>query len=155
MMAADSLHVAVHLIVLSGVLFRLLSPCRRTCSARAFVLYFSLSPAQPSNVQVSCLEHGRPEAIAAFAEALAAGAAMPPGRSGWEREPGVQGEANAEGKIEGRGTMVRAKPVCTWVSGGTRLRAVSCRLQLQCLAGIGNTVCCIHSGAIGLAGAAS
>ena len=35
MMAADSLHVSVHLIVLSGVSFRLLLPCRRACSASA------------------------------------------------------------------------------------------------------------------------
>ena len=33
MMAADSLHVAVHLIVPSGVSFCCLSPCRRACSA--------------------------------------------------------------------------------------------------------------------------
>ena len=35
MMAADSLHVAVHLIVPSDVPLRWLSACRRACSASA------------------------------------------------------------------------------------------------------------------------
>ncbi len=85
MMAADSLHVAVHLVVPSGVSFRLLLLCRRACSAGAFASHFALPPAQPSTVQASCLEHGRPAAIAVFAGALAAGAALPPGRSCRER----------------------------------------------------------------------
>jgi len=58
-MAADSLHVAVHFIVLSGVSFRLLSPRRRACSAGAnpahWAPHFALPPAQPSYVQASCL----------------------------------------------------------------------------------------------------
>ncbi|POR10010.1 hypothetical protein BV908_12240 [Diaphorobacter sp. LR2014-1] len=151
MIAADSLHARVHGLVLSGVS----SPCRRACSASAFASHFALPPAQPSHVQASCLEHGWPAAIAAFAWALAARAAALPGRSCREREPGGPGEANAEGKIEGCGTTVRAKPVCTWAWGGTRPRAVACRLQPQCLVGIGSTVCRIRSGAMGLSGAAS
>ena len=123
MMAADSLHVAVHLIVPSGMPFRLLPPCRRACSASASALHFALPPAQPSHVQASCLEHGWPAAIAVFAGALAAGAALPPGRSCRDREPGGQGEANAEGKTKGCGTCRPAKPVCTWGWRGTeRLR---------------------------------
>ena len=74
MMAADSLHVAVHLVVPSGVSFWPL-PCRRACSAGAFAPHFALSPAQPSNVQASCLERARPAAIGAFTGALAAGSA--------------------------------------------------------------------------------
>ena len=70
MMAADSLHVAVRPVVLSGVSFRLLLPCRRACSASASARHFALPPAQPSHVQASCLEHGWPAAIAAFAGAL-------------------------------------------------------------------------------------
>ena len=151
MMAADSLHVAVHLVVPSGVSFRLLLLCRRACSAGAFASHFALPPAQPSTVQASCLEHGRPAALAAFADGLVASGAAPPGRRCRER----MREANAEGKIEGCGTTVHAKPVCTWVGGGTRLRAASCRQQPPCLAGIGNTVCRIRSGAMGLSGAAS
>ncbi|MDM8355664.1 hypothetical protein [Pandoraea communis] len=110
MMAADSLYVAMHLIVPSGVSFRCSSPCRRACSACAFAPHFALSQAQPSHVQASCLEHGWPAAIAVFAGALAAGAALPPGRNCRER----MREANAEGKTKGRGTGPHRKPVCTW-----------------------------------------
>ena len=100
MMAADSLHVAVHLVVPSGVSFRLLLLCRRACSAGAFASHFALPPAQPSTVQASCLEHGRPAALAAFADGLVASGAAPPGRRCRERKR----EAKAEGKIEGCGT---------------------------------------------------
>ncbi|MBV26365.1 MAG: hypothetical protein CME12_09665 [Gemmatimonadetes bacterium] len=110
MMATDSLRI----IVLSGVSFCWPLSCRRACSASASALHFALPPAQPSHVQASCLEHGWPAAIAVFAGALAAGAALPPGRSCRDREPGGQGEANAEGKTKGRGTGPRRKPVCTW-----------------------------------------
>ena len=65
MMAADSLCI----IVLSGVSFRRRSVCRRTCSASASAPHFTLPPAQPSHVQVSCLECARPAAVAAFAGA--------------------------------------------------------------------------------------
>ena len=151
MMAADSLHANVHCLVLSGVS----SPCRRACSACAFAphfaLYLGLHSMQPFNVQASCLEHGWPVASAVIAGVVAACAAAPTGRDCRER----MREANAEGKIEGCGTTVRAMPVCTWGWRGTRHKAASCRPQPQCLAGIGHTVCCIRSGAMGLAGAAS
>ncbi len=64
MMAADSLHVAVHLIVPSGGPIQWLSSCRRACSASASVM--------PSHVRAPCLERARPAAVAAFAGALAA-----------------------------------------------------------------------------------
>ncbi len=147
MMAADSLYVAVHLVVPSGMPIQWLSACRRACSASASALHFAL----PSHVQASCLERARPMAVAAFAGALAAHAAAPPGRRCPERQRG----AKAEGKIEGRGTTARAKPVCTWVGGGTRHKVASCRQQPQGLAGIGNTVCRMRSGAMGLVGTAS
>ena len=119
MMVAGSLRI----IVLSGVSFCWPLSCRRACSASASALHFALPPAQPSHVQASCLEHGWPAAIAVFAGALAAGAALPPGRSCRDREPGGQGEANAEGKTKGGGTCRPAKPVCTWGWRGTaRLR---------------------------------
>ncbi|OZB53353.1 MAG: hypothetical protein B7X38_03480 [Stenotrophomonas sp. 14-69-23] len=106
MMAADSLHVAVHLIVPSGVPIRWFFACRRACSASASALHFAL----PSHVKASCLERARPMAVAAFAGALAAHAAAPPGRCWPERQRG----AKAEGKTKGRGTGPRRKPVCTW-----------------------------------------
>ncbi len=114
MMAADSLHVAVQFIVPSGVSFCWPSPCRRACSAGAntshWAPHFALPPAQPSNVQASCLEHGLPTAIAVFAGALVARATAPPGRRCPERQRG----AKAEGKTKGRGTGPRRKLVCTW-----------------------------------------
>ncbi|HBO1271210.1 TPA: hypothetical protein L4F61_004832 [Pseudomonas aeruginosa] len=119
MMVADSLHVAAHPIVRSGVLFRLLLPCRRACSASDDFAYsaphFAQHPAQPSNVQASCLEHARPAAIGGFAGALAASSTAPPGRRCPERQRG----AKAEGKTKGRGTGPRRKPVCTWGWRGT------------------------------------
>ena len=110
MMAANSLQFAVHLVVPSGMSFRWPSPCRRACSAGAFAPHFALHFALPSHVQVSCLERARPAAIAAFAGALAAHAAAPPGRRCLER----QRKAKAEGKTKGGGTLPTAKPVWTW-----------------------------------------
>ncbi|OPD88715.1 hypothetical protein AO963_37205 [Pseudomonas aeruginosa] len=111
MIAADSLRI----IVLSGLPIRWRSACRRACSASASAPHFAL----PSHVQASCLERARPMAVAAFAGALAARAAAPPGR----RCPVRQRGAKAEGKTKGRGTQPRRKPVCTWGWRGTqRLR---------------------------------
>ncbi|RPS52596.1 hypothetical protein IPC723_19220 [Pseudomonas aeruginosa] len=115
MMAAESLHVAVHLIVPSGVSFRLLLRCRRACSASASAPHFAQHPAQSSNVQASCLERARPAAIGAFVGVLAASSTAPPGR----RRPERQRRAKAEGKTKGRGTGPRRKPVCTWGGRGT------------------------------------
>ncbi|ORE61642.1 hypothetical protein B1H17_02820 [Pseudomonas aeruginosa] len=100
--------------VLSGMSFYCSSPCRCACSAGANPAHWAPHVAQPSNVQASCLERGRPAAIAAFAGALAARAA-PPGR----RCPERQRRAKAEGKTKGRGTGPRRKPVCTWGWRGT------------------------------------
>jgi len=128
MISPISLHAIAHGLVLSGVS----SPCRRAWRACAFARHTAqhaaLHSMQPPHVQASS-----------------------PGRDCRER----MREANAEGKIEGCGTTVRVKPVCTWVWGGTRPRAPSCRPQPQRLAGIGNTVCRIRSGALGSSGAAS
>ena len=145
MRAANLLHANVHGLVLSGVS----SPCRRACNADAFAWHFALHSVQPSDVQASCLEHGRPVAVAAFAGALPAGAAAQPGRDCRER----MREANAEGKIEGRGTEVRAKSVCTWGWRGTRQGAASCRQLPQRLAGAGNLACFARLGAMALDGA--
>ncbi|MCO2420468.1 hypothetical protein FA353_28125 [Pseudomonas aeruginosa] len=119
MMAVDSLHVAVPLIVPSGMSFRLPPPCRRACSAGAFAPRFAQHPAQPSSVQASCLERAWPAAIGAFASGLAASSTALPGR----RRPERERRAKAEGKTKGRGTGPRRKPVCTWGWRGTeRLR---------------------------------
>ncbi|EBK7613977.1 hypothetical protein DTS77_01075 [Salmonella enterica] len=119
MKTADSLHVAVHLIVPSGVSSCCSSPCRRACSAGVFAPHFALPSAQPSSVQASCLERAWPAAIGAFAGWLAASSTAPPGRRRPERQRG----AKAEGKTKGRGTGPRRKPVCTWGLRGTqRLR---------------------------------
>lgn len=129
MMAADSLCV----IVLFGASFCWPSWCRRACSACAFAPHFALSPAQPSNVQASCLERGWPAAVAAFAGVLAAGSTAPPGRRCPERQRG----AKAEGKIKGCGTLACVKPTCTWGWRGTRqgrLRAVGERNDVSILA---------------------
>ena len=135
MMAADSLHVAVHLVVPSGVSLCWPSPCRRACSAGAFAPHFALPSAQPSNVQASCLERARPMAVAAFAGALAARAAAPPGRRCPERQRG----AKAEGK-KGRGTGPRRKPVCTWGWRGTQA-SPPCRVRREARADAGMSAC--------------
>ncbi|HBP6616119.1 TPA: hypothetical protein L6B32_04520 [Pseudomonas aeruginosa] len=119
MMATDSLHVAVSLIVPSGVSFEWLLSCRRACSAGALAPRLAQYSTQPSSVQASCLERARPAAIGAFAGGLAASSAAPPGRRRPERQRG----AKAEGKTKERGTGPRRKPVCTWGWRGTqRLR---------------------------------
>ena len=119
MIAADLLHAGVHCMVPSGVPFQWLLSCRCGCSADAFALHFALYPAQPSNMQASCLEHAWPVALAAFAGALAANSAAPPDRRCPERQRGTK----AEGKTKGGGTCRPAKPVCTWGWRGTaRLR---------------------------------
>jgi len=151
MMAADSLRVLVHLIVPSGVSFRWSPPCRRACSASASAPHFAQRPAPPSHVQASCLERARPVAVAAFAGGLTAGTAAPPGRRGPERKR----RAKAEGKIKGRGTPLREKPVCTWGWRGTRLGAAACREGAQCRIGIGESACFARRSAVVLDGVAS
>lgn len=119
MMAADSLHVLVHLTVPSGVSFGWSPPCRRACSASVSALHFAQHLAPPSHVQASYLERVQPVAAAAFAGGLAASSAAPPGR----RRPERQRRAKAEGKTKGRGTGPLRKPVCIWGRRGTeRLR---------------------------------
>ena len=150
MMAADSLHVAVPLIVPSGMSFRLLPPCRRACSAGAFAPHFALPSAQPSNVQASCLERARPAAVPAFAGALAARAAAPRGRRCPERQRG----AKAEGKIKGRGTWPLEYRVCTWGWRGTRRGTAACRDGAQRRIGVGEVACFVRWTATALDGVA-
>ena len=149
MMAVDSLHVPVHLIVPSGMSFRWSSRCRRACSACAFAPHFAQHPAPPSHVQASCLERARPVAVAAFTGGLPVGSAAPPGRRGPERKR----RAKAEGKIKGRGTPLREKSVCTWGWRGTRLGTAACREGAQCRIGIGGSACFARRSAMVLDGA--
>ncbi|AVS91631.1 hypothetical protein C8246_07290 [Paracidovorax avenae] len=123
MMATDSLHVAAHLTVPSGMSSHWSPPCRRACSAGASAPRSAQRPAQPSTVQGACPEHTRPAvpsaSVVAFAGPLFARNTAPPGR----RCLKPQQKAKAEGKTKGRGTGPRRKPVCTWGWRGTlRLR---------------------------------
>ena len=140
MMAADSLHLAVHHIVPSGMSFCWPSRCRRACSAGAFAPHFALPSAQPSNVQASCLERARPMAVAAFAGGLTACAAAPPGR----RRPERQRRAEAEGKIKGRGTWPLENRVCTWGWRGTHQGVAACRDGAQCRIRMGEVACFVR-----------
>lgn len=121
--------------VLSGVPMGMCSPCRHACSAGAFALHFARHPlwllrcmvlhtcapvhahfGVHPHVQIVCPERTQPAASRAFADGLAASSAVPPGRRCQERQRG----AKVEGKIKGRGTLLREKAVCTWGWRGTR-----------------------------------
>ncbi|TFL15095.1 hypothetical protein CSC67_07145 [Pusillimonas caeni] len=119
MMTTDSLHVVVHLVVLSGVSSWLSSARHCACSAgvdsASRAPRFAPPSAQPPNVQPSCLERVWPAAFTAFVGVLAAHSAAPPSRRRRERKR----QAKAEGKIKGCGTCPPAKPVCTWGWRGT------------------------------------
>jgi len=123
MRVADSLRVAVHCIVLSGVPSLWLPPCSRIChvgvNSDHRAPHVAPHPTQPSHMKVPCLEHAWPVApsasICTFAGALATNAAAPPGCRRQERKR----QAKAEGKTKGCGTQPPAKPVCTWGWRGT------------------------------------
>ena len=148
MMAADSLHVAVPLVVPSSMSFQWLPPCRRACSAGAFAPRLAQHPAQPSSVQVSCLERARPAAIGAFAGGLAASSAAPPGRRRPERQRG----AKAEGK---KRTRHRAASKACLYMGVARHAAASlpCRLWREARANAGMSACFARPDTPELAGA--
>jgi len=136
MMAADSLRF----IVPSGVSSCRPLPCRRACRASASASHVAQHPALLSHVQASCLERARPVAVGAFAGALAASSAAPPGR----RRPERQRRAKAEGKIKGRGTWPLGNLVCTWGWRGTRQGAAACREGAQRRIGVGETACFVR-----------
>ena len=150
MKAADSLHLTVHPIVPSGVSFLWSSPCRCACSACAFASHFAQPPAPSFYVQASCLERARPMAVAAFPSGRAASSTAPPGRRGMERKR----QAEAEGKIKGRGTQPLENPVCTWGWRGTRLGVAACCGSAQCRIGIGESACFARPAALVLDGGA-
>jgi len=130
MIAADSLHARVHLIVPSGVRFFCSPPRCRACNADASAPHFPLF----SNVQTACLKRARPAAIPAFVGVLTAHVPAPPNRRCWEpKRP-----AKAEGKIEGRSTKVCAKPVCTWGWRGTRHKRLRAAIAVNALSALTN-----------------
>ncbi len=155
MMVADSLHVIVHLIVPSGLFLLWPSPCRCACSASVDTAYRMPHAAQQptllSHVQASCLERARPMAVAAFSGGLAASSTAPPGRRRLERKR----QAEAEGKIKGRGTRPLENPVCTWGWRGTHQEAAACRESAQCRIGIGEGACFARPAALVLDGGAA
>ena len=59
-----------------------------------------------------------------------------------------------QGKIKGRGTSLRGKPVCTWGWRGTRQWTPACRDSAQCRFGVGEGACFARLTASVLDGAA-
>lgn len=116
--------------------------CR--CGARAFAPRF----ARHSPVQTACPERTMPQAWLALAGGRAAPCAAPPGH----RTPVPSGAGKMQGKIKGRGTTLREKPVCTWGERGTRLIVAPCRMVSQYLVGIELNACFSRSATLGLDG---
>ena len=126
MMAADSLHVAVPLIVPSSMSFQWLLPCRRACSAGASRR--ASRNIRRSHPACSVLPRTRPACGHWRVRRRWLQAAQRRRRRRPERQRG----AKAEDK--GRGTGPRRKPVCTWGwrgTGGCRRAAFGARSR-QC-----------------------
>lgn len=150
-------HALPHAIdVLSGVSLCVHSVCHGACSECTSVPHLARHPLRyltrialhavahlhmhnsvHSNVQTACPERAMPAAWLAFAGWPASLCAAPPGH----RIPVPPGRGKMQGKIEGCGTRVRTKPVCTWGWRGTRQIAALCRVKRQCLVGIGKAAC--------------
>ena len=142
--------------VLSGVSLRVHSLHRRARSECASVPHFArhrlrhltrialhavahlhMHNDMHSNVQTTCPERAMPAACLAFADWPVALCAAPAGH----RLPVPPGRGKMQGKIKGRGTPLRAKPVCTWGWRGTRLIAAPCRVKSQRPVGIEESTC--------------
>ncbi|MDX4953651.1 hypothetical protein [Delftia acidovorans] len=104
-----------------------------------------------SNVQTACPERAMPAAWLAFAGWPAALCAAPPGH----RIPVPSGRGKMQGKIEGCGTKVRTKRVCTWGWRGTRYLPAPCRELVQSLVGLDETACMPRHGPMACAGTTS
>jgi len=130
------------------------SPQRcRACSASASAPRFARYPLRHaevvSPVQAACPERAMPMARQALAGVQAAHRAAPLGH----RVPVPSGRGKMQGKIEGCGTTVRTKRVCTWGWRGTRRYAARCRESEQGQAGSGDIACLISADAMALDGA--
>jgi hypothetical protein len=137
--------------VLSDVSLRMRSPRRRVCSASASVPGFAQHLPLHSSVQTACPERAMPAAWRAFAGRQAAPCAAPPGH----RIPVPLGRGKMQGKIKGRGTALREKPVCTWGWRGTRQIAAPCRVDSQCVVGTEESVCLARLASTDLDGGAT
>ncbi len=126
---------------------------RRACSASASAPRFVRHPLQHADVfflvQTACPERAMPMAWQALAGVQAAHRAAPPGH----RIPVPSGRGKMQGKIEGCGTTVRTKRVCTWGWRSTRRYAAPCREMAQGQADSGDTACLIPADAMALDGA--
>ena len=122
--------------ILLGVSLRMRSQRRGACSANASAPHAPHPLLHPS-VQTACPERSMPAAWWAFADRQAAPCAAPPGH----HLPVPSGRGKMQGKIKGRGTSLREKPVCTWGWRGTRLVAAPCRVDSQCLVAIEESAC--------------
>ena len=136
--------------VLSGVSPHGRSPRLRACSANTLAQRFA-HPLLHSSVQTACPERAMPAASAAVAGRQTAHRTVPPGH----RIPVPSGRGKMQGKIKGRGTPLREKPVCTWGWRGTRLIAAPCCVESQCLVGIEESACPIRWIATALDGASA
>lgn len=67
---------------------------------------------------------------------------------------GVNARGKMQGKIKGRGTSLRGKPVCTRGWRGTRQWAAACRESAQCSCGVCEGACFARLTASVLDGAA-
>lgn len=114
---------------------------RRACSASVSAPRFARYPLRHADVfspvQTACPERAMLMAWQALAGVQAAHRAAPPGR----RVPVPSGRGKMQGKIEGCGTTVRTKRVCTWGWRGTRQDAARCRPQAQCRDGTEEIEC--------------
>ena len=133
--------------VLSGVRLSMQPMCRCERRPSASALHFSVhlggivlhaiahlharAGVHP-HVQMACPERAMPMAWLALAGRQAAHRVAP-----LEHRITVpSGRGKMQGKIKGRGTTWREKPVCTWGWRGTRLVAAPCRIDSQGLVGI-------------------
>lgn len=110
-MGADTLHC----VAPSEVSCCWLSPRDCACRAGAFAPRFARSPAQPSSVQVSCLERARLVVATELDGGRAESNTEPPSRRRLER----MRQAKAEGKTKGGGTGMPLTSICTWGRSST------------------------------------
>lgn len=119
-----------------------------TCIALHTVAHIHMRNGVHSNVQTACPGRAMPAAWLAFAGWPAALCAAPPGH----RIPVPSGRGKMQGKIEGYGTKVRTKRVCTWGWRGTRYLPTPCRELIQSLVGLGEIACMPRPGPMACAG---
>lgn len=119
MMPADSLHAAVHFILLLDVSSLWLPPCHHIflpdANPEPWTPHTAPRSVHPSNVQASSRECARPADFVGLVGELAAYITAPPGRRRRERKR----QTKAEGKTKESGTCSLSKSVCTWGECGT------------------------------------